>query len=379
MNDNIIAQTIVQLFESERFYAELISNMTRIYNKNIPIAGVCIRDKIELHINLENFEKLTVIERVAVLKHECEHILRNHIARSKELMPEVYKKNNDIADSIINNVKHRSLNVAADCAINGLLPNLPEGAVFPKLFELPDGEIMEWYAEQLKNNDKMNEINGIDNHELWADSDDDKEILKEKIKQHVNKAAEKTRAAGMMTHEDELKVSHFNKNLIDWKAQLNRFIAKTIESIIESSRKKRNRRYGISFPGDVKIERLRLGIAIDTSGSISDMALIQFMSEINKISQYSDVTVIEADSEIKNVYKYDPRKTYTVKGRGGTAYKPALDYFNKEKEIDAILYFGDMDNYDNEELKKPKYPVLWVIVGDSEPPANFGSQIRIKI
>jgi predicted metal-dependent peptidase len=67
-----------------------------------------------------------------------------------------------------------------------------------------------------------------------------------------------------------------------------------------------------------------------------------------------------------------------VKGRGGTAYQPAFDFFNKI-EIDGMIYFGDMDCFDTEEIKKPKYPVMWAIVGNQAPPADFGYKTKIEL
>jgi predicted metal-dependent peptidase len=103
------------------------------------------------------------------------------------------------------------------------------------------------------------------------------------------------------------------------------------------------------------------------------------MAEIGNIAKYATITVVEADSEVKNSYVYDPKKTYTVKGRGGTAYQPAFDWFNKQKEIDGVIYLGDMDCFDLEEIKKPKYPVLWAIIGDQNPPVAWGSKTKIEI
>jgi len=76
------------------------------------------------------------------------------------------------------------------------MKDLPKEGVFPKQFDLKNGETMEWYLEQLKNDDKAKDLMEFDGHELWAESDDEKDEIKEKIKQAVNKAASKTRAAG---------------------------------------------------------------------------------------------------------------------------------------------------------------------------------------
>jgi len=379
MNTDIVSQAVVKLFETKRFYAEVLLQMDRLFNKSVPIAGVCIKDKIQLHINLEAFEKLSPKERVAVLEHECGHILRDHIYRSKELAPDVYKKTKDDVQSNINSWKHKMLNVAADLAINCHVRNLPENSYFPKAFELPDGETMEWYLENIKNNNKFKDINEFDDHAIWAESDEASDMLKEKVRQAINNAALKTRAAGRLTGEDELLVSRFNHKPKDWKADLRRFAARTIEDIREETRKKRNRRYGLMFPGVKKIERLHIGIAIDTSGSVSDDALCQFMAEIHHMSKYAEITVVEADAEVKKAYKYDPKKTYTISGRGGTAYQPAFDYFNKIKDIDGVIYFGDGDCSDSEDIKKPQYPVLWALIGNQDRPADFGYVTRIEI
>jgi len=383
-NDNL-SDSIVALLESERFYGEIICQMRRVISRRIPTAGVCIKDVVELHINPDFFCKLTINERVAILKHECEHILRNHISRFKDLAPEIYevkKYENDvdkIADNIINTQKHQRLNIAADCAINYSLVDLPKGGMYPKLFSLKDGETMEYYAEHLKNNDKMKEmIGGGQGHELWLESDGNKETLKEKIRQVINGAAKRTRAAGTMTAEHELLVSKLNNSqTIDWRKQLKQFVAHSLEVKLESSKKKRNRRYGITIPGSIKIEELNVGVAIDTSGSVSDESLSQFLAEITKMSKYANIHVVEADSEIKNSYEFNPKKTYTFKGRGGTAYQPAFDFYNKYvPKVDCVIYFGDMDSSDTP--NKPKYPVLWATVGTQKPPANFGKQIFVK-
>jgi predicted metal-dependent peptidase len=375
INKDAVSQAIVALFDKEMFYAEVMAGMKRVSNPNIPVAGVCIKSQIELHINLPMFSAVPLTERVAILKHECEHILRNHIPRMKELAPEVYKKDVDSADRIINSAKHKAMNIAADCAVNSHIRDLPENCIFPKIFDLPDGETLEWYMAELKNNEKMKGLTEYDEHSLWDESEGSREIIKEKIRQAVNKAAKRTRAAGKMTNNYELLVSELNKSVINWKEQIRRFVARNVESRLESSKKKRNRRYGIMFPGIVKVEELHVGVAIDTSGSVSDEALVQFMSEIHNISRYAKVTVVEADSEVKAHYEYDPKKKYSIAGRGGTSYQPAFDYFTNETNVDAVIYFGDMDASDKP--NKPKYPVLWAIVGNSNPPADFGAQIRV--
>src|SRR6185369_8279191 len=191
--------------------------------KDVPIAGVCIKQQIELHINVPVFSEFSLEHRAAILKHECEHILRNHILRSKELAPDVYSdEKKDIGTNILNSMKHKSINIAADCAVNSNIKGLPEGALYPKLFDLSNGETLEWYLEQLKDdkNEKAKQLQEFDGHDIWRDSEGTKEIIQEKLKQAVNKAAEKTRAAGRMSAEHELAIAGFNKASVTWQQQL---------------------------------------------------------------------------------------------------------------------------------------------------------------
>lgn len=374
-----LTQAIVRLYDEERFYAELVIQMDRIITKSISTLGVCVKTNVQLHVNPDFFNTLSPAEQVAVLKHECQHILNDHIARSKELAPEVYAAATDKIDDAINGAKHQLINIAADCAINPGIRDIPADGMHPNDFDLENGQTLEWYVENLKDNEKLKGITEFDGHSLWSESEGSKEELKEKIRQAVNTAADKTKAAGKMTAENELMLERLNYKPRDWKADLKKFAARALETALESSKKKRNRRYGIMYPGVIKVETLHIGVAIDTSGSISDEALNQFMAEVGNIAKHAKVTVVEADSEVKNAYIFDPKKTYKVKGRGGTAYQPAFDYFTSETDVDGVIYFGDMDNYDSEDLKKPKYPVLWAIIGTQKPPATWGSTTQVEI
>lgn len=382
MTDSI-TKAVIRLFNESkddgRFYAELLMQMDRIVSKKVPTLGVCIKENIQLHVNMEFFDNLKHKEQVALLKHECKHILNDHIPRMRELEPSVYAESNNLADNIINSSKHQILNIAADCSINVGIPDLPSGGCYPKLFKLPDNETFEFYANALKNSEELKELNNIGDHSLWSESEGDKEELKEKIKSAVKQAAENAKSCGSLSSELELLIDRLNYVPKSWKRELHRFAARALEVSTEVSRKKRNRRYGIMYPGTIKEEKLHIGVAIDTSGSISDEALNQFMSEIGNISKYALVTVVEADSEVKNSYVFDPKKTYKVTGRGGTAYQPAFDYFNKNTEVDGVIYFGDMDAFDSEEIKKPRYPVLWAIIGTQSPPVDWGARTLVEV
>lgn len=156
------------------------------------------------------------------------------------------------------------------------------------------------------------------------------------------------------------------------------FFCNAEETFTELTRKKRNRRYGLLQPGSKNEQKMNLGIAVDTSGSVSDESLKLFFGEIARIYDENTMVlhVMEADTRIQNCYKYKKNMKIEAKGRGGTAYGPAFEKAN-ELKVDALIYFGDFDCSDTPE--KPKCAVLWAGIGKQEPPVPWGRVIRVDV
>lgn len=382
---SITEKAIVSLLENEPYYGHLILASRQILSNKVPTAGVNITDKVNLYINPDWFGTLNLEEQVAILKHECGHLIGAHHLRYEELKESKYKN-------------RQNFNIATDLAINEYIPTLP------KEIKLPNGDVgkpclvenarqqypdmqhrmhAEYYYDFLV--DKTEQEGGegsmdigdlVDDHDVWNEGNGSSTMSKEILKNTLKDAADSTkRQAGVVPSEVLVQIDKLSKSVVNWKQQLRQFVAQTLETKLESTRKKRNRRYGIMYPGHKIEESLNLALAVDTSGSVSDEALQQFLAEINNIhKQGVNITIIECDSVVHNVYEYDPKKFKSFTGRGGTAYQPAFDKA-KELKVDGVIFFGDGDCFD--EPTKPKYPVLWALVGQSPAPAKFGRVIRI--
>lgn len=147
-----------------------------------------------------------------------------------------------------------------------------------------------------------------------------------------------------------------------------------------------NRRYissGLYLPSR-KDEFLSIVVAIDTSGSTMH-DLPQFLAELKEIvSSFGryEVTMIECDAEIQRVKKYtewEPfeAEEYNFSGFGGTSFIPVFDYIKKSVEEPKLLIYLT-DGFGEAPQKPPKYPVLWVLTSDGEPPAEWGEHARLK-
>lgn len=398
---NKLQQAITSLIFSESFYGHLISKMRIAKSDKVPTAGVFITDKINLVYNEEWIEGLDLIDVVKVLKHECGHILQEHIPRAKHI-------------GVVNQELHKRFNLATDVTINvnDLVPTVEKiggvtvaslNSLMQKMIEeanvsskikrvfspmLPD-QIAEYYYNRInqfaeENPDLLPQGSGgmgdtMDDHSTWEKSDGNEESQKEVTRQAVNDSVKLAGGIGNVPKEIAAAVAEMNKSQVNWKQQLRQMFVSAQKSIKEPTRKKRNRRYGILQPGVKRKPKLKVTVAVDTSGSMIGEPLKHAWAELAAIyNSFPDMEliVIEADCVVHNVYEFDPNKTPEFKGAGGTSYGPAIQKA-AELKTELLIFIGDMDSADNPE--KPKFPVIWCITGNSNPPADFGKIVRVEL
>jgi len=435
----MLEQTVVDLIFEEPFYANLIMGMRREFTTELPTLGVNVTDQVNLFINPYFFSAMSEKARYDVLKHEAHHVIHNHFVRFRDLEPKIFeKKKKSLFEKIEDQQKASNTNKAADAAINEYLPNLPKKV---KMFD-QDGNMMtvpleivddkgnkipnpdknagkpveaelvfveflkkrfpnietkqttEYYYEFIKQQEEEDKKNGkgdsmgqymiLDDHDIWHDSDATEDDITQKVKDAVNKAVEQTsdKDMGKMSGEVLEAIEKLNHVPKDWRQDLQRFVARSAEILVENTRKKRNRRYGIVYPGIKTYPKLNIVAAIDVSGSVGKIEAAQMFAEINRLhSMEISITIMECDSKIHNVYKFDPKKPWTITGRGGTAFAPVFERIEKDKmDVDGLIYFTDGCNF-NETLKKPKYPVLWALTAPFtlDPNIKFGAKTKVEI
>jgi predicted metal-dependent peptidase len=391
-------QALTSLIFTEPFFGHLILKMRISKSDKIPSAGVYVTDRINLVYNEDFIDSLDLVDVVKVLKHECGHILQEHILRSKQIgieSPEMHKRFNLATDATINIndliPTVEKIGGVTVKSLNSMLQNMLEEANKKdnkkRTFSpLEEGQMAEYYYNRInefadQNPDVLqNGSSGlgdtIDDHSIWEQSEGSEEMQREIGKQAVNEAVKAAGGIGNVPSNIAALVAEMNKSQVNWKQQLRQFYVNTLKSTRMPTRKRRNRRYGILQPGVKKKPELHLGLCVDTSGSVSEEELSMFWAEMAAISSCSvKITVIEADCVVQNVYEFEPKKTPDFKGRGGTAYNPAIQKA-VELDVDGIIYCGDFDTADTPE--NPKKPFLWVGVRNSPAPAEFGKVIYLE-
>lgn len=175
---------------------------------------------------------------------------------------------------------------------------------------------------------------------------------------------------------------------IDWREVLREFINTTCAGNDYSTWQRPNRRYvssGYYMPSGISEQVGELVIAVDTSGSIGQVELTAFMSEIRSICdtvQPERIRLLYWDTKICQDEKYDMHqlddlvKTTKPKGGGGTNVECVTEYLTAEgiKPQAAIVL---TDGYLGGSWGQWACPVLWCILDNKSAKPDTGKYVNI--
>lgn len=356
--------------------------------------------------------KFSLKEILFTVCHEIDHIVLNHPT-------EMVKANPDKNEELF-----RQFNLAADASVNDRIlyeikkekhkfMKAPEGIITSKvlgeMFDLNYIASLENYAyyfdliKDLKEDESGNAdgnsgdetedegtsdstgdgtaddgiVTALNCGELkdhdWdagEDADDAQANVKEFVNASVGMMNDESR--GLMPGFFMSQVELINKPAtLSWQAVLKKYVG-TVNTGKRKTRTRLNRRQPERFDlsGRVDEKILKIVVAIDTSGSVSDEMIAQIFNEIFAIlaKRKHEITVIECDSSVQRVYVARTPADIQLKaaGRGGTCFTPVIDYVNNDKYYRDALLIYFTDGYGEFEIPKPRtYRNLWVVFDDA--------------
>jgi len=167
---------------------------------------------------------------------------------------------------------------------------------------------------------------------------------------------------------------YFKDPIISWKKEFRNMIG-SIPCPYKTTMRVKNRRQPqrADISGRVYDRKVKICIAIDTSGSVDDNQLMYFFNEIFHLTKdYNTIiTLIQCDANISSVTTLKDKKDVKkikVTGRGGTSFTPVFEYLkNDVKKLDQpdlLIYFTD--GYGEGEIDvnlRGRYDLMWVISG----------------
>lgn len=163
------------------------------------------------------------------------------------------------------------------------------------------------------------------------------------------------------------------KPKVNWKV-LRRYVVQMIPYDYTFYKPSKKSPDDIILPGIAKAEHLEALFAFDTSGSIDDDELSDFLTETNWIARNFPsikLTLVSCDAEIQTEEeirsKYELEK-FTPKGGGGTDFRPVFDLAVKRRAR-LIVFFTD--GYGTFPEKPPSIPTIWVVTRRGAPESAF--------
>lgn len=398
---------LIKLFlisERDSYYGYFMLNMVYqcTFNEKI-IAGIVLNSFPPTFLaNPLILCKYKLKEIIYIVCHEIEHIILNHPSEMIKSNPE---KNDDIFEKF---------NYAADASVNDRINydiknekikymNQPDGLinsdVFADIFKIKNIYHLQdylYYFNLIKDSKTEKQNNGNSNSDQSSEPSDDQGVVtansnkklrdhdwglsdqeeaeatvKEFVNSTVETMSEETR--GLISSDFFTRVELLNKPpVISWQNLLKRYIG-TISANKRKTRTRLNRRQPERFDlsGRVDEKILKIVVAIDTSGSVTDEDISKILNEILNIvsKRKHEITIIECDSEIKRIYKVRKASDIQdkVSGRGGTSFIPVIEYINSNKYYRDALLIYFTDGYGDYKIPKPKtYRNLWIVLEDEK-------------
>ena len=380
MFSEIISKCKIQVRKECEFFGALMLFASIVKSESIETAAT---DGKDIFFNEKFLKSLNSSEQNALMLHEVLHMALLHVTRRQSRDPHIW-------------------NIAADIVVNDLILRntsfkLPKGAIIDKQYS--DKSVEYIYECLLKNNNyknkqyqlgisdlknpsedsQANQLTEVDRLEIESYWRDKIQVLKNTISDRETANGQGNIPAGM---SKEIEV--FLEPEVDWRHALWKYVGKTPVDFDDLDRRFLYR--GLYLEG-LLTEALQVSVCIDTSGSVSNKLLDQFLGELKGIlNAYPHVkcdlffadTQIDGPHEIQSIAEMPP-----VSGFGGTSFVPFFNYLetNNNNLMGANkvnIYFTD--GYGDFPNKDPKDPTMWLVSknGLETKGFPFGEVVRIS-
>ena len=379
-NSKLMQRAMVRMTGQHVFYATIAMNM-RIVEKSGDelrrmsggLTHAMATDGVHIFVNPEWFEKLPLQQAVSVLVHEVEHVARLHPFRRGARDPAQW---NWAADAVIN----QSIKTSGGQLPEGCVDGSPyAGQTEEQIYAARAQQRSSQKSAKGKGNGGQDGQDGQDGqegqddphghpHDAVLKAPDTSKAAEHATKQLIAKAAQVAKMKGCLPAHMRGEIDELLNPTVDWREPLRRFLTEI--AYTDYSWQRINRRYvasGIYLPGLSGEGAMRkLGVVIDTSGSIGMRELTFYFSELcGAIEEASPGKLVVAycDAEVQHADVFDSPDVAQVSatkkrhGGGGTSMPAGLAWFEEHHpDVTAVIVLTDMYTDFGTE---PPFPVLW--------------------
>jgi predicted metal-dependent peptidase len=210
---------------------------------------------------------------------------------------------------------------------------------------------------------------------------DEQETLQVQWQQRMAGAAQQAMQAGKLGGELKRMIDHLLQPQLPWRMLLARYMNSLSRDDYSWSRP--SRREGDYIMPSLRSHQLDVVVALDTSGSIKDDEVQEFIDEIDALKGQvrARVTLLPCDAALcaGAPFYFEPWEQFCrpkhLAGGGGTSFRPVFQWVDQQgMRPDLLVYFTDADgDFPGDE---PNYPVIWLVKGRASVP--WGERIQLN-
>lgn len=209
----------------------------------------------------------------------------------------------------------------------------------------------------------------------------DLDSLDEQWQGRLAAAAQAARQAGKLSSSMMRLVDDLLAPKLPWRALLARYMMNVARD--DYSFQRTSRRDGDAMMPRLHSQGVKVAVVLDTSGSIGDEELREFLAEIDalKAQVRAEVILHACDDTLAEAGPWTFAMWETlalpegVQGGGGTDFRPVFDWLDSGRvDPDLLVYFTDAEGRFPE--REPRCPVVWLVKGKA--PVPFGVRIQLN-
>ncbi len=347
-----ISQAKSKLIVEYPYFGTLASKLSLISNDD---RKTFMSDGVKLEFSRDYMQGLSLDEITFILANGALHASLAHQQRKLKRSNWLWQMASDIA---INDMLIQ----------NGMKP--PQGIKYQERFH---GMYAEEIYEELKSEILRDELEyeSDENDDTQSEEQTQEQLLEEQL---FFEEAKKLLEHELLQGEAPVDIERFfhlqESSKISWQDELymalDRFIK---DDYVMMPPSKKLLYKGIYLPASVG-EKFSLVIAIDTSGSVDEVLLGEFLSEVTSIMAMAknyEIDILVCDESIlfhKTFYAGESLEV-ELKGGGGTDFRPVFEFIERElRDVKLLLYFSDLEGVFPQE--EPIYDVKWITASLSE-------------
>lgn len=380
-----LSQAKAKLLVEKPYFGMLASRLELAQSDNIESS---LSNGVVLQYNDEYIASLEVDEVQFVLANGAMHAVLAHENRQNSRMSWLWQQATDYAinDMLVQN--------GMELPLKSLYNERFEGMYAEEIYaELKHDIKNEDYSDDEESEDGYNEQDKRtqqEHHKQQSDENQDKfqmevENVERSVDEEFFEELEKE-AQAKASQMDEIPegierfVELIESQKIDWRELLRDALDTFFKNNYTMMPPSKKMLYKNVYLPSLTSERFNITIAIDSSGSIDEILLATFMSEVENImlslADYQiDLLVCDEKVRSHETFYAGDILNYKLQGGMGTSFDPVFEYIETNLyDTQLLLYFSDLDG--KLSVNEPLYSVKWISQNAVEMP--FGEVIVLE-